>query len=150
MARPSEVRRSRLTLVSPAAPVPSPAATPSRSSAVPSRNGEHAAPLFDEGFATIAGIVPVPSNIAPAMRCILERALLMRFEYAEDVDTWITSPNTRLDGAAPYERLLDGDGMAVLRALLSVPINPHCAAAYVDDAHDEPGLDGALPMQRVG
>lgn len=150
MARPHNARHSSLTLVSPAGAAPSPATAPAHGASVSSRDGRRDAPCFDDDVATLAGIVPVPPHITPAMRGILERALLMRFEFAEEVDTWIASSNTRLDGAAPYERLLEGDGMAVLRALLTVPINPHCAAADIGDAHHEPDLEGPVPMRRVG
>jgi hypothetical protein len=150
MARSEKARHSHLTLATQTGPAPSPASTSAHHAIVSSEPEEREALQFEEEVATLAGIVPVPSHVTRAMRGILERALLMRFEFAEDVDAWMTGSNARLNGASPYERLLDGDGMAVLRALLSVPTNPQCLGADMDDTQHEAGLDGLLPMRWVG
>ena len=150
MARSAKARQSHLKLATPTGSVPSSAATPAQDAIVSSGDEEREAHHFEDDVATLVGIVPLPSHITPAMRGVLERALLLRFEYAEDVDAWKTASNARLGGAAPYERLLEGDGLAVLRALVSVPMNPKCTGADLDDGGHEVGLEEPVPMRRVG
>lgn len=67
----------------------------------------------------IAGIVPVPSTIPPAMRDALERMMMLRFVGDSDrLDQWLHAGHPSLSGASPFESLIAGDGAAVMRALL--------------------------------
>ena len=67
----------------------------------------------------IAGIVPVPPTIPPALRDALERMMIVRFAGDIDrLDGWIHAGHPALRGASPFETLVEGDGAAVLRALL--------------------------------
>ena len=66
----------------------------------------------------IAGIVPVPPTI-PEVRDQLERMMALRFGGDTDrLHAWIHADNPALCGASPFERLVAGDGVGVLRARL--------------------------------
>lgn len=69
------------------------------------------AQLLSEECEVLADVVPVPLSIAPAMRDAFDRAMRRRFELADDLDDWIHSP---------FEPLVRGDGLAVLRAVLGL------------------------------
>jgi hypothetical protein len=68
----------------------------------------------------IAGIVPVPPTIPSAVRDALERMMMtLRFGGDTDLlDRWLHADNPALGGASPFERLVAGDGVGVLRVLL--------------------------------
>lgn len=143
--------------VAPSAPS-APTARQPRLRIVPRTRGEHedadyndldTQSLADEGD-VIAGILPVPPSIEPSMRAVLHRAILLRFPYAEDLDAWANAPNERLDDDAPFARLLDGDGIGVLRALLAVPINPDCANGNGISERDADDERGSPPLRLVG
>lgn len=71
--------------------------------------------------AVIAGIIPVPPSVTPAMRAALERAMTLKYgDDVESLDAWIHAPHPNLTGMSPFQRLVDGDGLAVLRALLGL------------------------------
>jgi hypothetical protein len=89
---------------------------------------------FDDD-SLIAGVVPVPPSITPAMREALTRACHLRFSYLDELDTWLHAPHATLRGASPFEHLVDGDGLGVLRALLS----PQCSS----DRRRRRGADAA-------
>lgn len=78
------------------------------------------ASLLDFGDGdVIAGIVPVPPSIPVAMRVALERMMTLRFAGDSDrLDEWLHAGHPVLRGAAPFETLIAGDGLGVLRALL--------------------------------
>lgn len=67
----------------------------------------------------IAGIVPVPPGMPVAMRVALERMMNLRFAGNSDrLDEWLHADHPVLRGASPFETLVAGDGVGVLRALL--------------------------------
>ena len=78
------------------------------------------ASLLDFGDGdVIAGIVPVPPSIPVAMRVALERMMTLRFAGDSDrLDEWLHADHPVLRGASPFETLVAGDGVGVLRALL--------------------------------
>ena len=66
----------------------------------------------------LAGIVPVPSSIPSAIRNALKRLILLRFRGDTDaLDRFLHEDNAALQGASPFEVLVAGDGLGVLRAL---------------------------------
>ena len=65
----------------------------------------------------LQSIVPMPPSIPVAIRAAITRAVGEQFEGAEDLDTWLHSPHALLGGATPFERVVEGDGAAVLRAV---------------------------------
>jgi hypothetical protein len=104
-----------------------------------------------EGIAVIAGVVPVPSTISVSTRGKIEREMLIRFEFAEDLDQWLHASHDKLHGAAPYERLIAGDGIAVLRALLGVPINSELApGTHIDEENRASSALHAARRRLVG
>ena len=78
--------------------------------------------LLDDEPALIAGVIPVPPSISTAMQTVLERAMLARFDQVTELHEWMNASHPSLHGAAPFERLLDGNAMAVLRALIKEPL----------------------------
>ena len=70
----------------------------------------------------IADIVPVPPSIPVAMRVALERMISLRFPASDSdsdrLDEWLHAGHPSLRGASPFETLVAGDGVGVLRALL--------------------------------
>lgn len=68
----------------------------------------------------IADIVPVPPCIPAAMRVALERMIRLRFPASDSdrLDEWLHAGHPVLRGASPFETLVAGDGVGVLRALL--------------------------------
>jgi hypothetical protein len=61
--------------------------------------------------------VPMPSSIPPRTRPAITQMVGGRFEYAEDLDTWLHAPNGRLKGLSPFECIVAGEGELVLNAL---------------------------------
>jgi hypothetical protein len=72
---------------------------------------------FDD-MDVIAEIVPLPPSISHTTRVSLDRAFLLRFTDLYELHEWLHASNHALRGATPYERLMDGDGLDVLRAAL--------------------------------
>lgn len=67
----------------------------------------------------IAAIIPMPSSIPPSVRAAITQALGDRFQDDDDaMDGWLHNPHESLAGATPFERVVVGDGVAVLAALL--------------------------------
>ena len=77
---------------------------------------EDAALSFDADD-DVAAIIPMPPSIPRIVRAAITVTVARRFEFAEDLDAWLHAPNAVLGGATPFERIVDGDGIAVLRAL---------------------------------
>ena len=69
---------------------------------------------FDEAD-VIADIVPVPPSVPPALRDALDRAMRV---LGTDLDQWLHEGHPALRGASPFEALVAGDAIGVLRALL--------------------------------
>lgn len=65
----------------------------------------------------LASLVPMPATIHPAVREAINAVLAERFECADSLSEWLESPNDVLSGAVPFDCIIDGDGLAVLRAL---------------------------------
>jgi hypothetical protein len=63
----------------------------------------------------------MPPTISVAVRASIARVLGERFADAEDMDSWLHARHEALDGDTPFERVVDGDGLTVLLAL----IDPH-------------------------
>lgn len=75
--------------------------------------------LSFEGSVIIAGIVPVPTCIPSGVRDALERMMLLRFSGNSDkLDCWLHEDHSALNNASPFEALIAGDGLGVLRALV--------------------------------
>lgn len=73
---------------------------------------------FDDGD-VIARIVPVPPSISPALRHAIERLISLKFgAECNRLDRWLHADHAALRGASPFETLVAGDGVGVLRALL--------------------------------
>ena len=66
----------------------------------------------------IASIIPMPASIAAPIRSAISGELARRFEFADELDGWLHAAHARLGGATPFERVVAGDGLAVLRALV--------------------------------
>jgi hypothetical protein len=62
-------------------------------------------------------VVPMPPSIPAGSRKQIADAACVKFEYYEDLDIWLHSPNITLGGATPFERIVRGDSEAVLLAL---------------------------------
>ena len=96
----------RLSLMAPGAAVSPP-------------NDDTASLLDFDDDDVIAGIVPVPPGIPVAMRVALERMMNLRFVGDSDrLHEWLHAGHPLLRGASPFETLVAGDGVGVLRALL--------------------------------
>lgn len=81
----------------------------------------------------IASIIPMPRTIPADLQAAITLALSGRFEFYDDeLDAWLHTPNDALGGASPFDRLVDGDGVAVLLALADQP--PNAQATPVFDA----------------
>lgn len=75
--------------------------------------------------ADIAAIIPMPPTIPLAVRAAITRALGDRFQDGDDaLNDWLHSPNESLAGATPFERVVAGDGIAVLTSLLGPGEHP--------------------------
>lgn len=72
----------------------------------------------------MAQIIPMPPAIPPAVRVAITQALGRRFEFADELDDWLHNPNDALAAATPFERIVAGDGLAVLVALLGPGDHP--------------------------
>ena len=76
---------------------------------------------FDEELAgfdvdeDIEAIIPMPHAIPAAVRAEITR-LIGEYE-CDDLDAWLHAPDKRLDGDSPFDRVVQGDGWAVLRLL---------------------------------
>jgi hypothetical protein len=66
----------------------------------------------DEG-----AIIPMPPSISTPVRVAITKALIEKFEFIDTLDEWLHAPNDVLDGVTPFERIVEGDGLAILRAL---------------------------------
>lgn len=73
-------------------------------------------------------IIPMPPTIPTVVRATLTQTLCERFESVDDLDLWLQASNEALAGDSPFERIIAGDGIAVLRAL--------SASAPTVEAHD--------------
>ena len=88
--------------------------------------------------ADIAAIIPMPSTIPPVVRAAITQALSERFQEDDDaMEDWLHSSSKALDGATPFERVVAGDGMAVLTALLGSGDHP-ALSALVAAVHSAP------------
>lgn len=66
----------------------------------------------------IASIIPMPDSISVPVRALISKELAHRFEFADELDRWLHAAHDRLGGATPFECVVAGDGIAVLRTLL--------------------------------
>ena len=65
----------------------------------------------------MAELIPMPRGISPIVRSAVVRALGKAFEFGDAMDEWLHAPNAELRGETPFERVVAGDGLGVLRAL---------------------------------
>lgn len=65
----------------------------------------------------LASIIPMPDSIPAVIRATITTAIAQRFTFADELDDWLHAPHDALDGDSPFERIVDGDGIAVLMAL---------------------------------
>lgn len=65
----------------------------------------------------MAEIIPMPARISPTLRSAIVRALEKTFEFGDAMDEWLHTSNPELRGQTPFERVVAGDGLGVLRAL---------------------------------
>ena len=65
----------------------------------------------------LASIIPMPETIPAVIRATITTAIAERFEFSEDLDAWLHAPHDALAGDTPFERIVEGDGIAVLVAL---------------------------------
>lgn len=68
--------------------------------------------------ADVMAIIPMPPSIPVPIRMAITRAAGKRFTFADDLDAWLHAPHEGLRGDTPFERVVAGDGMTVLVALL--------------------------------
>jgi Protein of unknown function (DUF2384) len=82
--------------------------------------GEAEAALLDfDDHDVIADIVPVPPSIPGGIRDALAKGFALRFNgNAEQLHRWLHEAHPALRGASPFETLVAGDGVGVLRALI--------------------------------
>jgi len=66
----------------------------------------------------LEAVVPMPPTIPLGVRHALTKLFIRRFTYYRELDLWLHLPHPTLRGRTPYERIADGDGVSVLRALL--------------------------------
>lgn len=66
----------------------------------------------------IAGALPVPDSVPFEIAARLERAILLRFQTAEQLVTWFESGQPFFDNATPLAQLEAGDGLGVLLAIM--------------------------------
>jgi len=66
----------------------------------------------------LEAVVPMPPTIPLGVRHALTKLFIRRFTYYRELDLWLHLPHPALRGRTPYERIVDGDGVSVLRALL--------------------------------
>jgi len=59
----------------------------------------------------------MPPSISGDLRRTLTDALMQQFDLAEELDEWLHLPHPALAGNTPFERVVEGDGFGVLRAL---------------------------------
>lgn len=62
--------------------------------------------------------IAMPPTIPVPIRAAITKAAGQRFTFAAELDEWLHAPHDGLHGRTPFERLVDGDGVAVLVALL--------------------------------
>jgi hypothetical protein len=67
----------------------------------------------------MASLIAMPRSIPAATRARITSLAGERFEHSEHLDAWLHAPNDQLDGETPFDRIIEGDGAAVLRALRS-------------------------------
>lgn len=75
------------------------------------------APLAFDVDDDVAAIIPMPPSIPASIRAAITRALGEQFEFADDLHEWLHAPCEALAGKTPFERVVAGDGAAVLLAL---------------------------------
>lgn len=68
--------------------------------------------------ADLAAIIPMPDAIPAVIRATITKAMAQRFTFADELDAWLHEPHDTLGGDTPFERIVDGDGIPVLMALL--------------------------------
>lgn len=66
----------------------------------------------------VASIIPMPDTIPAVIRATITTAIAQRFTFADELDDWLHAPHDALAGDTPFERIVDGDGIAVLMALV--------------------------------
>jgi len=67
----------------------------------------------------LEALVPMPPAISAGVRRTLTATFARRFVRYRDLDAWLHTPHPALGGDTPFERIVDGDGISVLRALLA-------------------------------
>lgn len=65
----------------------------------------------------IASIIPMSPAIPDGTRAEITRRIGEKFEYSDQLDAWLHAPHAQLEGDTPFDRVVQGDGMAVLRVL---------------------------------
>lgn len=66
----------------------------------------------------LAAIIPMPDTIPAVIRMTITRVIGRRFTFADELDTWLHEPHDAFGGDTPFERLVYGDGIPVLMALV--------------------------------
>jgi hypothetical protein len=77
----------------------------------------------------IAAIIPMPKTIPAAVRTAITDAF-MRLSDGEDLDRWLHEAHELLGGASPFERIVSGDGTAVLEVLMKLCTTPNAAVSH--------------------
>lgn len=91
----------------------------------------------------------MPASIALSVREALSAALVQVFAYADELDAWLHAQHPALDGASPFERLIEGDGVDVLRVLLEgnqEEAGAARAASLLGEGPMKPGLNAAMSL----
>jgi hypothetical protein len=85
---------------------------------------------FDPSVDMASGIV-LPPAIPLAARAAITTLLAKRFGaegkadwQADAYEAWLYEPHRLLGGACPFERVIAGDALAVLVALIDPPVDP--------------------------
>lgn len=106
----------------------------------------HAARLPDHDLldfdvdADLRAIIPMPATIPAPVRASISHALGASFTYADDLDAWVHAPHAALHGATPFETIVAGDGIAVLRALSSIESTAHTSGSPQVEQMERPTL----------
>lgn len=79
---------------------------------------EEAAALAFDPEDDFVNVIPMPPSIPAKVREALARLFATQFRYYSELDEWLHRPHPALGAATPCERIVDGDGIGVLRALL--------------------------------
>ena len=110
-----------------------------RSSAVPAERLDRELLEFDVED-DMESIIPMPPSIAAPIRAAISKALAHRFEFADELDRWLHAAHGLLGGATPFEYVVAGEGMAVLRVLLDGADNIAPEVAELLAQHPMPAL----------